>query len=85
MKTIVDKKTAVSIYLFDDDTFVHMGNENIRVGDPVNFYIGDLHNHNAFLHEDIKDAPKDWVGHKYTYDGTTWKANSDWVDPSKSS
>jgi hypothetical protein len=58
MKTIVDKKTAVSIYLFDDDTFVH---------------------------EDIKDAPKDWVGHKYIYDGTTWKANSDWVDPSKSS
>ena len=43
MKTIVDKKTSVSIYLFDDDTFVHMGNENIRVGDPVNFYIGDLH------------------------------------------
>lgn len=83
MKTIVENATNLSKYLFDDDKPVDMQTGQINVGAPANldFIIGDLTSGNATLHENVTNAPADWTGNKYTFDGTTWTQDSNWVDP----
>ena len=83
MKTIVENSTNLSKYLFEDDMPLNIGSEEIAVGDPANleFYIGDLNSSNCTLHENVTNAPADWIGNKYTFDGTTWTQDSNWVDP----
>lgn len=83
MKTIVENSTNLSKYLFEDSKPVSMGSDMIAVGDPdhLEFYIGDLNSSNATLHENVTNAPEDWTGNKYTFDGTTWTQDSNWVDP----
>jgi hypothetical protein len=83
MKTIVKIDNDISLYLFDDEKEVNMQTNQINVGDPSNldFIIGDLNSQNAVLYENVTNAPDDWFGEKYTFDGTTWTQNPDWVDP----
>ena len=81
-KTIVENSTKISKYLFADDKEVSMASDKITVGsDPVDFHIGDLNSSNATLHSDVSNAPSDWYGNKYKFDGSSWSANSDFVDP----
>lgn len=81
MKTIIENSTGLSKYLLDDDAVVTMTDENITVGSPAEFIIADLNSGNATLTENVTDAPEDWAGNKYTYDGTAWTLNPDWIAP----
>jgi hypothetical protein len=83
MKTIVENSTNLSKYLLDDSKAVSIGSDKITVGDPSSpdFYIGDLNSGNCTLHENVTNAPDDWTGNKYTFDGTTWTQDSNWVEP----
>lgn len=72
MKTIVETSTSLSKYLLDDNVSVEMAADNITVGDPALFIIGDLNSTTATLHTDVSNAPEDWTGNKYTFDGSTW-------------
>ena len=83
MKTIVETSTGLSKYLLSDDTVVTVRSNQIDLGPEGNLdlIIGDLNSGNATVHENVTNAPEDWVGNKYTFDGTTWTANPDWVDP----
>ena len=78
MKTLV--KDSKSIYLFEDNVSVVLSNSDITVGDPAILIIGDCSSTDTVLHEGVT-APDDWAEHKYTFDGTTWAANPDWVEP----
>ena len=81
-KTIIENSTKISKYLFADDKAVSMASDKITVGsDPVDFHIGDLNSSNATLHSDVSNAPSDWYGNKYKFDGSSWSANSAFVDP----
>lgn len=77
MKTIVETSTGLSKYVFEDEAEVTMNDTNIVT--PA-FIIGDLNTGNATMHEGVT-PPEDWTGNKYTFDGTTWTLNPDWVDP----
>ena len=77
MKTIVETATGLSKYVFEDDASVTLNADNIVT---PNFIIGDLNTGNATMHEGVT-PPADWIGNKYTFDGTTWTANPDWVEP----
>jgi hypothetical protein len=83
VKTITENGTNLSKYLFADDKPVELQSGQINVGDSdaLDFIIGDLNAGNATLHENVTDAPADWYGNKYTYDGTTWTQNPNWVEP----
>ena len=81
MKTIVETSTKLSKYLLADDVVITATANDITVGDPAQFIIADLNSGNTTITENITNAPEDWVGNKYKLDGTTWSANSDWVDP----
>ena len=81
MKTIVEKSTGVSKYLFEDDETLIVTEDNITVGNPVRFRVHDLNSNNTTITENVTNAPSDWYGCKYTFDGTTWAANPDWVEP----
>ena len=81
MKTIVETSTKLSKYLLADNVAITATSDNITVGDPAQFIIADLNSGNATITENVTNAPSDWVGNKYKLDGTTWSANSDWVDP----
>ncbi len=81
MKTIVETSTKLSKYLLADDVAITATADNITVGDPAQFIIGDLNSTTVTITENITNAPDDWTGNKYKLDGTTWSANPDWVDP----
>lgn len=72
MKTIVEKSTNLSKYLLEDSVSVVMGEDNITVGDPAQFIVGDMTNSTATLHTDVSNVPEDWTGNKYTFNGSTW-------------
>jgi len=83
VKTITQNGTNLSKYLFADDKPVDIQADRINVGSPDNldFIVGDLNSGNSTLYENVTDAPSDWSGDKYAYDGTTWTQNPDWVEP----
>ena len=85
MITIIENKTRLSKYLFDDDVVVQVNDSNIVVGDPVEFIIADLNATNSSL-VDVQDAPDDWFGNKYFFDfnrgaGDQWVQVPGWVSP----
>ena len=81
MKTIVETSTKLSKYLLADDVTITATADNITVGDPAQFIIGDLNSTTVTVTDNVTNAPSDWTGNKYKLDGTTWSANPDWVDP----
>ena len=81
MKTIVETATGLSKYLLADDVAIVSNADNIVVGDPAKFIIGDLNSTTVTITENVTNSPEDWSGNKYFFDGTTWTLNPDWVDP----
>lgn len=79
MKTIVETATSLSKYLLADDVAVTMDTDHIVVGDPPQFIVADLNADNSVVYEGVT-APADWVGNKYTFDGSVWTLNPDWVE-----
>lgn len=79
MKTIIDGM-GCSKYLFPDTEVVVMGEDNITVGSPVKFIIGDLNANNSTLVENVTE-PDDWYGCKYNYVNGAWELCVGWVDP----
>jgi hypothetical protein len=80
MKTIVENATNLSKYLLADDVVVALNADHIVVGEPLQFIVADLSSGTAVVYGDVT-APDDWIGNKYTFDGTDWALNPDWVDP----
>ena len=81
MKTIVETSTKLSKYLLADNVALISTADNITVGDPAQFIIGDLNSTNTTVTENVTNAPSDWTGNKYKFDSGTWSANPDWVEP----
>ena len=81
MKTIVETSSGLSKYLLADDVTIIATADNITVGDPAQFIIGDLNSTTVTVTDNVTNAPDDWTGNKYFFDGTTWTLNPDWVDP----
>lgn len=79
MKTIVDTATSLSKYLLVDDVAVTMDTDHIVVGDPPQFIVADLNADNSVVYEGVT-APADWVGNKYTFDGSVWTLDPNWVE-----
>ena len=77
MKAIVETGTNLSKYIFDEATELSVTIN--RIVTP-HFIIGDLNSSNSVVHNNVT-PPEDWVGNKYTFDGTTWTQNPDWVEP----
>ena len=81
MKTIVQNSTNLSKYLVEDSVTIESTTDSITVGSPAQFIISDLNDNNSTVYANITDAPADWSGNKYFFDGTDWTLNPDWVDP----
>ena len=79
MKTIIETATKLSKYLVDDNVTITPNSDYIVVGDPAKLIIDDLTSSNATVIENVTNAPEDWIGNKYTFDGTTWTEDSNWV------
>jgi hypothetical protein len=81
MKTIVETSSGLSKYLLADDVTIIATAQDITVGDPAQFIIGDLNSTTVTVTDNVTNAPEDWTGNKYFFDGTTWTLNPSWVDP----
>jgi hypothetical protein len=81
MKTIVETATGLSKYLLDDNVVITTASDHIAIGDPIESVIWDLNSDTATVYENLANTRADWVGNKYTFDGTTWTQNPDWVEP----
>ena len=81
MKTIVETSSNLSKYLLADDVDITATATEITVGDPAQFIIADLNSTTVTITDNVTNAPEDWTGNKYFFDGTTWSANPDYVEP----
>lgn len=80
MKTIVRNDNNISLYIFSDDKALAVGADRIVVGNPEELIIADCNSSNVTVYEGVT-PPADWSGWKYTFDGSVWTQNPDWVDP----
>ena len=85
MKTIVETSSKLSKFLLADDVEVVSTTTEITVGNPQAsnpaYIIGCHSSADTTLYTNVTNAPADWTGNKYFFDGTTWSLNPDWVDP----
>lgn len=77
MKTITENGTNLSKFIFEEGVSVTISADNIVT---PSFIINDLNSSNATMHLNVT-PPDDWIGNKYTFDGTTWTLNPDWTEP----
>ena len=80
MKTIVENATNLSKYLLSDDVAVALNADHIVVGEPTQFIVADLNNDTAGVYEGVT-TPSDWIGNKYTFDGTDWVLAPTLINP----
>lgn len=78
MKTITRKDNNVSKFLLEDNVQVDITTESITIAEPEDTIIIDLNSSNTTLHTNVTNAPDDYVGEKYRFDGTTWSLNPDY-------
>lgn len=72
MKTILLNDTKESMYLFQDDTPVEIGDDSfIFQGELVN---ANINNQNASV-VPCGQTPDDWIGMRYVFDNDTWVLN----------
>jgi len=85
MKTIVETSTKLSKFLLADNVEIVATNTEITVGNPQvsnpDYIIGCHSSEDTTIYTNVTNAPSDWYGNKYTFDGTNWTAVPDWVDP----
>lgn len=79
MKTIVETATSLSKYLLEDDLAVTVDTDHVIVGDPPQLIVSDLNADNSVVYEGVT-APADWVGNKYTFDGSNWTPNPAYIN-----
>ena len=81
MKAITETSTQLAKYALADDETIVSTADNLQIGDPVKFIVADLNSTTVTITDNVTNVPADWVGNKYTFDGTTWTLNPNWVDP----
>ena len=80
MKTIVKNEGNISIYIFSDETEINLLDDRVEVGSPIILVISD-HNAQTVTVYDNATPPEDWRGWKYTFDGSEWALNPDYIEP----
>ena len=82
MRIITETSTQLAKYALADDEVIISTAENLQIGDdPVKFFVTDLNSTTVTVTDNVTNVPEEWVGNKYTFDGTTWTLNPDWVEP----
>lgn len=72
MSKIILKNTNNEVmYVFDDFKSVTVSLDKITVGNPVEFFIGDLNSSNSSLIENVT-LPEDYEQKKHRYNDGTW-------------
>ena len=77
MQTITHNGSNKSAYIFADDVTITATSVNTTCPDLI---ICDMNTSNSTIHTGVT-PPGDWKGCKYLFDGTTWSANPDYVEP----
>ena len=91
MKTIVKTSNNISKFLLEDDSEVDLSGVEIHVSGSNSFYISAqmLAPSDVTVHENVTAGDvlvgtstkiTEWIGNKFTFNGTAWGSNSDWVD-----
>lgn len=81
MKVITETSTQLAKYAFADDETIVSTASDLQIGNPVKFIVADLNSTTVTITDNVTNVPADWTGNKYTFDGTTWTLNPNWVDP----
>lgn len=74
MKTVIRNSDSASIYLFDNNEVLGLNSENMIVGYPEKFIVSDCNQATVTVYSNI-DAPLDWKGEKYLFQGGEWTLN----------
>jgi len=77
MKTIVEKASKLSKYVFEDDATVLPMQDHVQTPE---FVISDMNFFTCDVVENVA-PPEDWAGNKYFWKNNNWELNPDWVDP----
>ena len=89
MKTIVRKSDNTSAYLLPDEAVVDLSGPRLSVTGGTVFTVMDLPPGSVNVHENVtagdvlvgtSTSIDAWIGNKFTFNGTAWGSNSEWVD-----
>ena len=86
MRIIVETSSGLAKYALADEINLFSTATEITVSetvdgeDVVKFIIADLNSTTVTVTDSVTNLPEEWVGNKYTFDGTAWALNPNWVD-----
>lgn len=86
MRIIVETSSGLAKYALADEINLFSTATKITVSETVNgedivkFVIADLNSTTVTITDNVTNVPADWTGNKYTFDGTAWTLNPNWVD-----
>jgi hypothetical protein len=89
MKTIVRKSDNTSAYLLPDTAVVDLSGTRLSVTGGAIFTVMDLPPNSVNVHENVTAGDvlvgtstkiTEWIGNKFTFNGTAWGNNPDWED-----
>ena len=89
MKTIVRKSDNTSVFLLPDGANVDLSGVRLSVSGETTFTVMDLPPDSVNVHENVTAGDvlvgtstkiTEWIGNKFTFNGTAWGNNSAWVD-----
>jgi hypothetical protein len=81
MKTIVEKSTGLSKFVYEDYVYIRMEDHRIVVGNPAILIIANHNKNDCTIYEKVESVPSDWAYNKYMFDGAVWTQNPNWIDP----
>lgn len=86
MRVIVETSSGLAKYVLNDDINISATATEITVSetvddeDIVRFVVADLNSATVTITDNVTNVPADYTGNKYTFDGTAWTLNPNWVD-----
>jgi len=84
MKILIENDTNLAAYAFADTATVTLNADHVFVTDEtedINDVIHDYDASNVTLHTSVSNTPDPFIPFAHTFDGSTWSANPDYVDP----
>jgi len=84
MKILTENNTNLTIYAFSDTAEISLNADHVFVTDETEEVDEIIHDYDAStvtLHTNVTNAPDPFIPFAHTFDGSTWLANPDYVDP----
>ena len=80
MKIVTRKESNMSLFVLNDDEVLSWSDQGMVIGEPAWLIVPDCPQESVTVYTGV-DAPADWIGSKFLFDGSAWSIDPNWEPP----